>query len=206
MNVAATTEGDLYRALELFLAQRPRLLGVARRVTRGDAAHAEDVVQEVWLRWQRTDRSVVRNPEAFLTATTTRLAINVVQAACHRHETPSETLTAADPVTEDPAAGVGREADARDAWGVLLARLPGTELAALVLRDAFAYPYADVARVLRTSVVNARQLVRRGRAHLADDRRRATVRPQAQRALTSAFLVAARTGELRPLEGLLAQV
>ena len=58
-----------------FEAVRPRLFGIAYRML-GSVAEADDVVQDAWLRWQGTDRSVVRDAGAFLATTTTRLAIN----------------------------------------------------------------------------------------------------------------------------------
>ena len=61
-------------ALSTFLRMRPRLYGIAYRMLRSAAA-AEDVVQDVWIRWQTTDRSVVRDAAAFLAATTTRQAL-----------------------------------------------------------------------------------------------------------------------------------
>ena len=45
------------------------------------------MVQDAWTRWQSTDRGVVRDPQAFLTTTATRLAINVLQSARTRRET-----------------------------------------------------------------------------------------------------------------------
>ena len=72
--------------LSAFLRMRPRLFGIAYRML-GSAAGAEDVVQDVWLRWQTTDRSVVRDAPAFLATTATRLAINVMQSAHTRRET-----------------------------------------------------------------------------------------------------------------------
>jgi len=59
----------------LFERLRSRLFGLAYRMlgVRGDA---EDIVQEAYLRWHETDRSVVRNPEAWLVAATTRMAID----------------------------------------------------------------------------------------------------------------------------------
>ncbi|KUN49454.1 sigma factor [Streptomyces olivochromogenes] len=47
----------------------------------GNASDAEDVIQETWLRWQGTDRTVVLRPLALLGTTTVRRAINVVQSA-----------------------------------------------------------------------------------------------------------------------------
>src|SRR5258708_7528148 len=72
--------------LSAFMSVRPRLFGIAYRMV-GSAAEAEDIVQDVWLRWQTTDRSVVRDAAAFLATTATRLAINVMQSARARRET-----------------------------------------------------------------------------------------------------------------------
>src|SRR5579862_6030025 len=76
----------LDRATSAFLSVRPRLFGIAYRML-GTAAEAEDIVQEVWLRWQSTDRSVVRDATAFLITTTVRLAISLAQSARSRRET-----------------------------------------------------------------------------------------------------------------------
>src|SRR5207245_1821675 len=76
---------DLEDAAGQFELLRRRLFGIAYRML-GSAAEAEDIVQDVWLRWQRYDRGVVANPEAFLVTTTTRLAINASQLARVRRE------------------------------------------------------------------------------------------------------------------------
>jgi RNA polymerase sigma-70 factor, ECF subfamily len=65
-------------ALGTFIESRPRLFGIAYRML-GSVAEAEDVVQEAWLRWQKTDRDVVHNPAGFLTTVTTRLALNTAE-------------------------------------------------------------------------------------------------------------------------------
>src|SRR5262245_34145418 len=72
--------------LSAFLRIRPRLFGIDYRML-GRAAESEDGVQDVWLRWQMTDRRVVRDAAAFLATTATRLAINVMQSARARRET-----------------------------------------------------------------------------------------------------------------------
>ena len=76
--------------LSAFERARPRLLGIAYRML-GSITDAEEVVQDVWTRWQSTDRRVVREPQAFL-ATTTRLAINVLQSARTRTKRTSPLL------------------------------------------------------------------------------------------------------------------
>ena len=88
--------------LSTFLSVRPRLFGIAYRML-GSSADAEDIVQDAWLRWQAADRTVVRDPAAFLRTTATRLAINVMQSARARREAtvepslPEPVDTRADP-------------------------------------------------------------------------------------------------------------
>lgn len=199
--------------LQVFLAERPRLVRIARQVV-GEVPIAEEVVQEAWVRWQRTDRDQVRNPAAFLSTMTTRLAINVIQSASRRHETPSEVLVrdhadevagAADisVVGSDPSVHVEKAAVVDETMSLLLARLTPNELAAYVLRKAFDYPYDRIASLLRTSVPNARQLVRRARPGLGRVAGQ-DVAPAARRVLVEAFLQASRTGELAALEQVLA--
>jgi DNA-directed RNA polymerase specialized sigma24 family protein len=81
-----STASTMDEAVSVFVELRPRLFGIAYRLL-GSAVESEDVVQEVWLRWQKTDRSAVVSPVAFLSKATTRLAINVAQSARVRRET-----------------------------------------------------------------------------------------------------------------------
>ena len=189
--------------LPAFVRARPRLFGIAYRML-GSAAEAEDVVQDVWTRWQSTDRRVVQDPQAFLATTATRLAINVLQSARTRRETyvgpwlPEPVDTSADP-------GLGAErAEALElAVLVLLERLSPTERAAYVLREAFNYQYSEIAAVLRVEEANARQLVTRARQHVTDGRR-ARVSNDDQKRLLHAFIAAAQNGDLAELERLFA--
>lgn len=197
-------DANLDEALAVFGAVRPRLFGIAYRML-GSASEAEDIVQEAWLRWQGTDRSVVEDPPAFLATTTTRLAINALQSARARRETyigpwlPEPIDTSA-----DPTLGAERAEALGFAVLVMLERLTPTERAAYVLREAFAYPYDQISEIVQLSEAAARQLVSRARKHLAGERRR-EVSQQEQRRLLTAFLSAAQTGDLDELERLFAE-
>ena len=161
-------------------------------------------MQDVWVRWQTADRSVVRDAAAFLVTTATRLAINVVQSAHSRRETCVGPWLP-EPVDTTPDPRVGAEQGQALAVGVelLLERLTPTERAAYILREAFDYPYRDIANVLRLGEANARQVVTRARHHVASGPRMAAHSP-GQRRLLEAFIAAAQHGEVDDLEGLLA--
>jgi RNA polymerase sigma-70 factor (ECF subfamily) len=170
----------------------------------GSAAEAEDVVQDVWLRWQTTDRSVVRDAAAFLATTATRLAINVMQSARARRETcvgpwhPEPVDTSSDP-------RLAAERNQVLACGVrmLLERLTPTERAAYILREAFDYAYRDIATVLRLAEANARQVVTRARQHIASGRTTGPS-PTEQERLLRTFMAAAQDGDVSSLERLFA--
>ncbi|MGW0946209.1 sigma-70 family RNA polymerase sigma factor [Streptomyces sp. NPDC002623] len=184
------------------MEHRKRLFGIAYRVL-GSAVEAEDVVQEVWLRWQKTDRSVVLNLVAFLSSATTRLAINVAQSARVRRETYiGPWLPEPVDTSSDPEVGAQRAEALEMALLLVLERLSPTERAAYVLREAFDYTYPEIAAILRLSLVNVRKIVSRARGHLADEHR-GTVDTTEHRRLLNAFVSAARTGDVASLEALL---
>lgn len=197
-------ESDLDDALAVFGAVRPRLFGIAYRML-GSASEAEDIVQDAWLRWQGTDRSVVQDPPAFLATTTTRLAINALQSARSRRETYiGPWLPEPVDTSNDPTLGAERAEALGFAVLVMLERLTPTERAAYVLREAFGYSYEQISEIVQLSEAAARQLVSRARKHLAGERRR-EVSQEEQRRLLAAFVSAAQNGDLDQLERLFAE-
>lgn len=154
--------------LSVFLSTRARLFGIACRMLR-NPADAEELVQDAWIRWQTTDRRVVRDAPAFLVTTTTRLAINVIQSARRRRETAADPSR---PEPVDPQADAGSGAERREALGcaaiILHDKLSSRERAAFVLREAFDYNYREIARMLRLEEAHTRQLVARARHRLAE--------------------------------------
>src|SRR5262249_11767151 len=160
--------GEHDDGLLAFAPVRPRLFGIAYRML-GSAAEAEDVVQDVWMRWQSTNRNVVENPPAFLATTTTRLCINVAQSAHSRRESYIGTWLP-EPVdtSADPGIGAERGEALKLAVLLLLEKLTPTERAAYVLREAFDYSYDQIASILQMEEANVRQLVSRARKHIED--------------------------------------
>ncbi|MCE7000956.1 RNA polymerase sigma-70 factor [Saccharothrix sp. S26] len=198
-----TAGAGLDQAATVFARVRPRLFGIAYRML-GSAVDAEDLVQDVWLRWQSSDRSTVRDPLAYLATATTRLAINAGRTARARREVyvgpwlPEPVDTSADPLL-----GAERDSALEVAVLFLLEKLTPTQRAAYVLREAFDYPYNQIAEIIQATETAARQHVSRARRRLADERRAPVTGPE-QRRLLTAFVAAARDGDLAALEELFA--
>ena len=194
---------DLDDAVAVFATVRRRLFGIAYRML-GTASEAEDIVQDVWVRWQTCDRSVVRDPAAFLATAATRLSINVLQSAHSRRETyigpwlPEPINTA-----DDPALGAERGEALGFAMLLLLEKLSPTERAAYILREAFDYPYEQIALIVQLKEPATRQLLSRARKKLATERAAPVVSTE-QRRLLAAFLQAAQSGDVTALEQLFA--
>ncbi|MFF7644930.1 RNA polymerase sigma-70 factor [Streptomyces canus] len=201
--MATDTETDVFEE------HRPVLLGVAYRML-GRVADAEDVVQEAWLRWSAADRSEVREPRAYLVRVTTRLAIDRLRQVKSRGETyvgpwlPEPYVTDFGDTVPDTAEQAVLADSVSLAVLVVMESLSPLERAVFVLREAFGYPYADIAAMLDRGEPAVRQLAGRARRHVEERRPRYDVDPVRRRDLTERFLAAAGGGDLKELLSLLA--
>jgi len=186
-----------------FLACRSRLRAYGLL---GDLGEADDVVQDVWLRWQDADRGAVRNAEAFLVTVATRLAIDRLRSARARRETYVGTwLPTPLVVDEDDPGQTAIEAERLDlALLCALERLDPVERAVLVLRDAFDLDYAEIADALSVSPSNARQIARRARERVGNAARNRPVDHARHREIADSFLRAADLGDVEGIKELLA--
>jgi RNA polymerase sigma-70 factor, ECF subfamily len=193
------TAQDLEHAAAIFVEARPRLLEIANRIL-DSKDESEDVVQEAWLRWQATDRSVVVNSTGFLVTTTARLALNVVQSARSRHEIYADpTLLDREDPSTGPQGRVERDDAVERAMVLLLENLGAAQRASFILHEVFDYPYEQIATIVQLTPVNVRQVVRRSFLRIAAQRHR-PVAPDAHRRLVQAFRAAADAGNVSALE------
>ncbi|SDN49900.1 RNA polymerase sigma-70 factor, ECF subfamily [Klenkia soli] len=182
--------------VEEFEAERPRLVALAARVL-GDRAEAEDVVQQAWLRLDRTDTEVLDLP-AWLTTVTTRLCLDRLRA---RTPVPVAEVDDVPDTALDPAEEVALADTVGVALQVVLDRLPPRERVAFVLHDSFGFEFTTIAAVLDTTPTAARKLASRARARIAQP---AAEDRLADWVVVDAFMAAARGGDLARLLELLA--
>ncbi|MFF8289188.1 RNA polymerase sigma-70 factor [Streptomyces sp. NPDC016309] len=196
-------------AAAVFEAHRAVLTGVAYRML-GRVADAEDVVQEAWLRWSAAAHADIREPRAYLVRVTTRLAVDRLRQVRARREAyvgpwlPEPLVTDFGPAVPDTAERAVLADSVSLAVLVVLESLSPLERAVFVLREAFGFPYAEIAATLDRSEAAVRQLAGRARRHVDEGRPRYDVDPAERRDLTERFLTAAAGGDLEGLLALLA--
>ena len=189
---------------EHLLAHRNLLFTVAYEML-GSAADAEDVLQEVWLRWVDVDVAQVRDPRAYLVRMTTRLALNRLRTLARRREDyvgtwlPEPVLT-----SPDVAQDVELADSVSTAMLLVLETLPPTERAVFVLREVFDVPYAEIAEAVGKAEPAVRQVASRARAHVAERRPRSSVSTAERDAVIERFRAATETGDLQALMDVLA--
>jgi RNA polymerase sigma-70 factor (TIGR02957 family) len=191
-------------SVEAFEEQRPLLISITYRML-GSLAEAEDVVQEAWLRWDRTDRAAIADVRAFLVRMTTRLAIDRLRRLKARRESyigpwlPEPVLTERD-VAED----VELAESVSLALLIMLETLSPLERAVFVLREAFDHSYAEIADIIGRNEATVRQLARRARDHVAEGRARFDADQATRQRVTEQFLAACNNGNLNALMAVLA--
>jgi RNA polymerase sigma-70 factor, ECF subfamily len=192
-----TTDARSGDAAAGFDPLRPKLMRVAYRML-GSVADAEDIVQEAFIRWMRADRGEVREPEAFLRRTVTRLCLDQLKSAQRTRE------TYIGPWLPDPVVEEDEVEDVTLPLMLVLERLSPLERAAFLLHDVFGLEFEEVAVAIGRDVAACRQLAARARTHVRQARPRFKVEKQRGLALAEAFFAASRSGDMKALGAMLA--
>lgn len=188
--------------LASFEAARPALIGLAYRML-GTRADAEDVVQDVFLKWCGADRATIRNPGAWLMTACTRRAIDILRSA-ERSRTDYVGPWLPEPVAQgwidEPHE---LSATLETAFLIVLERASPKERAAFLLHEIFDRPYSEVSVALGVSEQASRKLASRARARIASGKIRRSIAPDRQRQLMEAFEDAILTGDMTVFSGAL---
>ncbi|MGE5335783.1 MAG: RNA polymerase sigma-70 factor [Nitrososphaerota archaeon] len=199
--------------METFETYRPYLFSFAYRML-GTAMDAEDMVQETYLRYQKSAPEAIHSLKAYLTTILTRLCMDQLQLARRKREVyvgpwlPEPILTqeaAVDSDAGDPEKRVEAEESVSLAFLVLLEQLQPFERAVFLLREVFDYEFSEIAGVLGKSEAACRRSFSRAKQHLRDHRPRFTASPETHQRLLEEYIRAVETGEMATLMGLLSE-
>jgi RNA polymerase sigma-70 factor, ECF subfamily len=187
--------------------ERERLVRHAYRML-GTVDDAEDVVQDAWIRWQRTDRAGVQSPHAYLRATVTHLALDRLRSAQRSRETYVGPWLP-EPIIVDESASpehvLGIAEDVSYAFMLALERLSPLERAAFLLHDALDVPFAEIAQTLERSEESVRRLASRARRAIQESAPRRIEPPPDAQALRARFTDAILSGDIAQVTALLTE-
>jgi len=218
---------------EVFGRERPRLVGLAYRIT-GSRLDAEDIVQEAWVRAQGADWASIERPPAWLTTVVSRLALDELRSARRRRETyvgpwlpepirtggPGATTgppgSAADPrqprragaadggAESDPAVLVELAESLTYGFLRLLEALDPVERVVFLLADVFDTPYDEIAAAVGRTPAACRQVASRARRRVKAGRVRRDPPEDAER-VAHELLRAVTAGDVDHVLSLLAE-
>ena len=204
-NSGALEKSEPQGPADAFSQYRSLLFSIAYRML-GSVADAEDMLQETFIRWQKSSDEEIRSPRAFLVTIISRLCINHLQSARVQREEyigqwlPEPLLTGPE---SDPSERFRVDESLSMAFLVLLERLTPMERAVFLLREVFDYEYSDLAAIVGQNDASCRQILRRARQHVAEVRPRFDVSLEQREQLLHQFVTAASNGDLNGLVALL---
>jgi RNA polymerase sigma-70 factor (ECF subfamily) len=172
MDQDTTAAGTEPRDLDgVWRDDRRHLLGLATRML-GDAAEAEDVVQDAFGRLARVELTEILDVRGWLAVVVRRLCLDRIKSARSRHalvggsgDEGSDDGTA----EGDPADRVTLDEQVQLALAVVLDRLSPAERTSFVLHDVFGFSFAAVAEIVGRTPAACRQLASRARRSIQAD-------------------------------------
>jgi RNA polymerase sigma-70 factor, ECF subfamily len=186
---------------------RPYLFAVAYRMT-GSASDAEDLVHDAWVRYLDAGRPAVDSLRAYLTTVVSRLALDYLKSARVQREQHAGSWMPEPVLTSEAVAGPAEAVVQREAISLalltLLERLTPEQRVVYVLREGFDLPYDEIAGHVGKSAAACRQMFRRARRLLEEQRPRLDVDASRQQPLIERFFEAFARADTAAVAGLLA--
>lgn len=182
---------------------RPLLISLAYNIL-GDIQEAEDIVQDAFEGWYEKRREV-QYPKAYLSRVVVNKSIDRLEAAKKERELYKGPWLPVPVVNETPSQDRSTQDLLPIAVLALLEKLNPLERAVFILREAFDYPYREIADLCNLPEDHARQILHRAREKVQRPRSRFQVDREQQQRLMEAFLKACEMSDEDELKRLLAE-
>ncbi|ENV36422.1 hypothetical protein F959_02956 [Acinetobacter venetianus RAG-1 = CIP 110063] len=199
-----TTTNFSNEDLKLFQVSRTFLFGLAYRLL-GSVHETEDVLQEIFIKWQQQPKQDIINPQAWLTAVCTRHCIDLLRSH-HKSRTEYIGTWLPDPYDQSEDLSIESDYTLSTAFLLVLEKLSAKERAAYLLHDIFNFDYIEISEFLQETQSYCRQLVTRGRKHIkAEPKILSTLPTSRQLVLLDAFKHAVHSQNIGRLKELLSE-
>lgn len=159
----------------------------------GTVMDAEDMVQDTFLNWFKTEQKKVIDTKAYLIKSVTNSCLNHIKKIGKKKESLLEAMD----IIELPNFDIKNELS--DAISVLFKKLEPTERAAFVLREVFNFEYHELTEIIDKKKENCRQLVCRAKEKLNQEKMRFNVSLESHNQFLDKFRSACVLGEIGSL-------
>ncbi len=159
--------------LEVFQKYRSDLTALAYRMM-GTVSEAEDVVQEVFIKWRLQPLENIEKPKNWLMRICTNMCLDHLRKAYKKREVYTG------PWLPEPV--LGTESTQQDklemaeslnmAFLLLLEKLKPVERAVYLLHDIFGYKFSEVSDLVGRSETNCRKIAERSRSYIRENKPR----------------------------------
>jgi RNA polymerase sigma-70 factor (ECF subfamily) len=172
----------------------------------GVVADAEDIVHDVFEKWLSMDIAVVQHPKSYLVKTVTNKCITRLEKLKRdRHSYIGPWIP--EPLIADETQPEHKRVEMFHPLSIgimiMLEKLTALERAVFLLKEIFAYDYAEIADIVNKTNDNCRQIFKRAQKHLKDDRKRFAIDLTAHERIFKQFLQACTEGDINGLIALL---
>ncbi|PJZ25369.1 RNA polymerase subunit sigma [Leptospira hartskeerlii] len=179
--------------LDQFIENKGLVFGIAYKMT-GSVVEAEDIVQETFLRWEKSKEEKIRSPKAFLSTVAARLSLDSLRKAKRKRETYIGPWLP-EPLAPEP---MEEELDPETldlAFLHLLEKLNPIERAVFLLRESFEMGYDSISKVVGKNQENCRQILKRAKESLKSDRKKYDAPSEKRKKIFRDFLLASSKGK-----------
>ena len=190
---------------EKFLEYRNLIFSIAYDML-GSVDDAEDIVNEVYLKWISIDTDEVKQIKAYLVKIATNMSINYLKSARKKREQYSGVWLP-EPIERQYETQPDKPVEVYYSLSIgmlmLLEKLTAIERAVFLLREVFSYDYSEISEIIHKSEDNCRQIFKRAKQHLRGEEKRFTIDIKSHEKILNQFLDATYSGNLDALINLL---
>lgn len=186
---------------QIFLEYKSLLFSIAYNML-GNVEAAEDIVQDTFVKWLEMEDGQVQYLKAYLVKSVTNRCINYMNSARNQREE-YKGIWLPEPLNSGYDNSFFAKIESYHALSigflVLLEKLSPNERAIFLLREIFAYDYAELAEIFDRSEDSCRQLLKRAKDNLGKDSRRFQIDFKVHEKILNSFLMAISEGNLGEL-------
>lgn len=186
---------------QIFLEYKSLLFSIAYNML-GNVEAAEDIVQDTFVKWLEMEDGQVQYVKAYLVKAVTNRCINYMNSA-RNHREEYKGIWLPEPVNSEYDSSFSTKIESYHALSigflVLLEKLSPNERAIFLLREIFAYDYAELAQIFDKTEDSCRQLLKRAKDNLGKDSKRFQIDFKVHEKMLNSFLLAISEGNLDEL-------